>query len=102
LSHYSGSGRFLEYVLERKDVQEKWHEHVKHAFVAGLADSSLPISAFKYYLVQDYLFLVSTDSSASVNRLTSQIQFARAHALAAYKAKTMEDIVAASLSRIVL
>lgn len=35
------------------------------------------MASFKYYLIQDYLFLV---------------QFARANALAAYKAKTMEDI----------
>jgi hypothetical protein len=27
--------------------------------VAGLADGSLPVNSFKYYLVQDYLFLVS-------------------------------------------
>ena len=44
--------------MERKDVQEKWYKHVEHAFVAGLADGTLPVSAFKYYLVQDYLFLV--------------------------------------------
>ena len=70
--------------------------HVEHAFVAGLADGTLPVSAFKYYLVQDYLFLVSILSNVSGYRLTFKIQFARANALAAYKAKTMEDIVAAS------
>ncbi|KAG9246359.1 thiamine biosynthesis protein-like protein (Thi-4) [Calycina marina] len=72
-------GRFPEYVLERKDVQEKWKKHVEHSFVVGLGDGSLLVSSFKYYLIQDYLFL---------------IQFARANALAAYKAKTMEDISA--------
>lgn len=36
-----------------------WREYTEHAFVAGLADGSLPVDSFKYYLVQDYLFLVS-------------------------------------------
>lgn len=74
-------GHFIEYVLEREDVQKSWLEHTEHNFVAGLADGTLPTPSFKYYLIQDYLFLV---------------QFARANALAAYKAKTMEDIVAAA------
>ncbi|KAK0099872.1 hypothetical protein ONS95_013301 [Cadophora gregata] len=74
-------GRFLEYVLERRDVQTPWKEHTEHAFVAGLADGTLPVESFKYYLIQDYLFLV---------------QFARANSLAAYKAKTITDIAAAA------
>lgn len=52
------SGRFVEYVLERADVQPAWKEHTEHAFVAGLADGTLPGDSFKYYLIQDYLFLV--------------------------------------------
>jgi hypothetical protein len=52
------SGRFIEYILDRPDVQKPWRGHTEHAFVAGLADGSLPVSAFKYYLIQDYLFLV--------------------------------------------
>jgi len=74
-------GRFVEYVLERADVQPAWKEHTEHAFVAGLADGTLPGDSFKYYLIQDYLFLV---------------QFARANSLAAYKAKTIADIAAAA------
>ncbi|KAI9740716.1 MAG: hypothetical protein M1818_004681 [Claussenomyces sp. TS43310] len=73
--------RFLEYLLERSDVNKVWKAHTEHKFVAGLADGTLPVEAFKTYLIQDYLYLV---------------QFARANALAAYKAKTMEDIVASS------
>ncbi|KAI9052284.1 hypothetical protein LZ554_003639 [Drepanopeziza brunnea f. sp. 'monogermtubi'] len=73
--------RFLEYVLERPDVQKPWKEHTEHAFVAGLGDGTLPVESFKYYLIQDYLFLV---------------QFARANSLAAYKAKTIADIAAAA------
>jgi thiaminase len=53
------SDRFIEYLLERADVIPPWREYTEHSFVAGLADGSLPVEAFKYYLVQDYLFLVS-------------------------------------------
>lgn len=54
-----------------------WNAYVDHAFVRALGDGSLPQAAFRHYLVQDYLFL---------------IQFARAHALAAYKARTLADM----------
>lgn len=54
-----------------------WRRFVEHAFVRRLADGSLPEAAFRYYLGQDYLFL---------------IQFARAYALAAYKSETLEDM----------
>ncbi len=50
-----------------------WRAYTWHPFVQGLADGTLPLTAFKRYLVQDYLFLV---------------QFARAFALAAYKAES--------------
>jgi thiaminase len=51
-------GRFIEYILERPDVQQVWKNHTEHRFVAGLADGTLPMKSFKYYLIQDYLFLV--------------------------------------------
>ncbi|KAE8447396.1 hypothetical protein EG329_010810 [Mollisiaceae sp. DMI_Dod_QoI] len=73
--------RFIEYVLEHSDVKPAWRKHTEHDFVSGLADGTLPVESFKFYLIQDYLFL---------------IQFARANALAAYKAKTMEDISASA------
>ena len=57
-----------------------WSAYVDHAFVRGLGDGSLPEAAFRNYLVQDYLFL---------------IQFARAHALAAYKSRRLDDMQAA-------
>ncbi|MCP5372498.1 MAG: thiaminase II [Hyphomicrobiales bacterium] len=55
----------------------EWRAYVEHPFVAGLADGTLPQACFRHYLVQDYLFL---------------IHFARAYALAAYKADTLDDI----------
>lgn len=65
-----------------------WQRYVAHPFVAGLQDGSLPEPAFRHYLGQDYLFL---------------IHFARAYALAAYKADTLSDIrdAAAGMSAIV-
>lgn len=65
-----------------------WSSYVDHPFVQQMGDGSLPEAAFRHYLVQDYLFL---------------IHFARAYALAAYKATTLAEIRAgaAGLSAIV-
>jgi thiaminase/transcriptional activator TenA len=52
-----------------------WRAYTWHPFVQGIADGTLPLTAFKRYLVQDYLFLV---------------QFVRAFALAAYKAESLD------------
>ena len=60
---------------------EDWHAYCHHRFVAGIADGSLPEAAFRHYLVQDYLFL---------------IQFARAYALAAFKADGIADMRSAA------
>ncbi|KAL6850667.1 trifunctional hydroxymethylpyrimidine kinase/phosphomethylpyrimidine kinase/thiaminase [Amphichorda felina] len=70
-------GYFLEYLLSRPDVKDVWHRFVHHPFVMAMGDGTLPIESFKGYMVQDYLYL---------------IQFARANALAAYKAQNMVDI----------
>jgi thiaminase (transcriptional activator TenA) len=58
-----------------------WDAYVRHPFVAGLADGSLPRAAFLHYLVQDYHFL---------------IHFARAWALAVVKADTLDEMRAAA------
>jgi thiaminase len=50
--------RFLEYLLDRPDVQKAWRAHTEHEFVSGLANGTLPVEAFKNYLIQDYLYLV--------------------------------------------
>jgi thiaminase/transcriptional activator TenA len=52
-----------------------WQAYAWHPFVRGIADGSLPLTGFKRFLVQDYLFLV---------------QFTRAYALAAYKAESLD------------
>ena len=59
----------------------EWDAFVRHPFVAGLGDGTLPRQAFLHYLVQDYLFL---------------IHFARAWALAVVKADTLDEMRAAA------
>jgi thiaminase (transcriptional activator TenA) len=65
----------------------EWRAYTEHPFTEGLADGSLAEEAFRYYLAQDYLFL---------------IEFARAYALAIYKSPTLADMreAAAGLSAI--
>src|ERR1043166_5116227 len=55
----------------------EWRAYVEHPFTTAMADASLPQPAFRHYLVQDYLFL---------------IEFARAYALAVYKAPQLSDM----------
>lgn len=64
---------------ELKARSPEWEEYTKHEFVEKLGDGTLPIEAFQDYLVQDYLFLV---------------HFARAHALAAFKSRRLDEIEA--------
>jgi len=65
----------------RQDAGRDWHDYVEHEFVRGLDDGTLAPEAFRFYLCQDYLFL---------------IHFARAYGLAAYKAETLDDLRAAA------
>ena len=69
----------------RDTCADDWQRYVDHPFVAGMADGTLPEPAFRFYLEQDYLFL---------------IHFARAYGLAAYKAETLEDIRGAAAGRV--
>ncbi len=61
----------------KNDNLATWQSYTNHKFVQGLGDGTLPIDAFKKYLVQDYLFL---------------IEFARAYALGMYKANDLEQM----------
>ncbi|MCK8784005.1 thiaminase II [Roseomonas sp. NAR14] len=59
----------------RDNCAAEWEHYAWHPFVRGLSDGTLPEDAFRRYLVQDYLFL---------------IQFARAKALAVFKAESLD------------
>lgn len=81
-------------MLEREDVQPAWHEYTHHEFTKRMGDGTLPPETFKYYMIQDYLYLVGRRLKHSTVGETdhAQIHFARANALAGYKAKTLDDI----------
>jgi thiaminase/transcriptional activator TenA len=55
----------------------EWEAYCQHEFVQALGRGTLSEDCFKHYLVQDYLFL---------------IHFARAWALAVFKAETLEEM----------
>jgi len=67
--------------LWRAGAGQDWGNFTHHAFVEGLRNGSLPQDSYLHYLRQDYVFL---------------IHFARAWALAAAKADTLDEMAAAS------
>ena len=71
----SGRMRFFERL--KAAAADEWQAYIEHPFTNALADGSLAERAFRHYLVQDYLFL---------------IEFARAYAVAVYKALTLADM----------
>jgi thiaminase (transcriptional activator TenA) len=58
----------------RGKAAEIWRRELAHPFVRGLADGTLPVDRFRFYLEQDYLFL---------------IEYCRVFALAAAKARDL-------------
>ena len=71
----------------KTEASAEWRAYTEHPFTNGLADGSLAEAAFRYYLAQDYLFL---------------IEFARAYALSVYKSPKLADMreAAAGLSEL--
>lgn len=65
----------------KQDAAAEWRAYAGHEFVRGLGDGTLPAASFRHYLIQDYLFL---------------IEFARAYAIAVWKAPTLADMRKAS------
>ncbi|CCG82862.1 putative Thiamin biosynthesis protein [Taphrina deformans PYCC 5710] len=74
-------GHFVEYLINHPSIKPAWQAYTEHIFVSQLADGSLPLSSFKRFLQQDYLYL---------------IQYARLTALAAYKCENLDDIAASA------
>ena len=54
-----------------------WETEQNHPFVTGIGDGSLPLDKFRYYMRQDYIFLVD---------------YCRTISLAVAKAPTVEDM----------
>lgn len=61
----------------RQKAAPLWKQEQAHPFLAGLGDGTLPLDKFRYYMRQDYVFLVD---------------FCRVVALAAAKAGRVEDM----------
>ena len=62
--------------LKRACVDE-WNAYCHHEFVNEIGEGTLPIESFRYYLEQDYIFLV---------------HFSRAWALAVYKSSSVAEM----------
>lgn len=73
----SGPGYGAAFAAWRAAAGAEWEAYVRHPFVTGLSDGSLPRAAFLRYLVQDYVFLM---------------HFSRAWALAVVKSDTLEEM----------
>jgi len=67
----------------RETAGKDWAEFTNHKFVKALGNGTLAEPCFRYYLIQDYLFL---------------FHFSRAYALAAYKAETIADLRYAAIA----
>ncbi len=78
-------GHFIDYLLAHKRIAPIWDKYTHHPFTTALGNATLPLSTFKKYLVQDYLYLT---------------HFARTYALASYKSTDMQQI-ASSVSIVV-
>ncbi|MGM0562065.1 MAG: thiaminase II [Pseudomonadota bacterium] len=61
----------------KQSCHREWDVFVKHPFVEQLAQGSLPESAFRHFLMQDYIFL---------------LHYSRAHALAVVKSEKVDDL----------
>ena len=61
----------------RREFTEMWDKEHAHSFVAGIGDGTLELDKFRYYMRQDYIYL---------------IDFCRVIALAAAKTQDVEDM----------
>ncbi len=41
----------------RKAAEPIWEDCLKHPFVTGIGDGTLPVEKFRYFMLQDYLYL---------------------------------------------
>ena len=61
----------------RSKCAASWDLEKRHLFVLGIGDGTLPLDIFRYFMRQDYVYLV---------------EFSRAIAIAAAKAKSIDDM----------
>ena len=46
------------FYLLKKNYPKEWSNYTKHQFLFSLVNNTLPLKAFKKYLIQDYFFLI--------------------------------------------
>lgn len=68
---------FHDYLIQHPLVKPYWESFVNHNFVKQIADGTLPLRKFQYFIEQDYSYLVD---------------YGRVHYIAASKAPNLEDI----------
>ncbi|KAL7272214.1 trifunctional hydroxymethylpyrimidine kinase/phosphomethylpyrimidine kinase/thiaminase [Rhizina undulata] len=76
-------GHFVDYLLSHPKVRSAWKDYTTHEFVLRMGDGTLELEKFKFYIIQDYLFL---------------LQFTRSSALAAYKCRNITDITTSTVA----
>lgn len=72
-----GNGDFFQYLIEHPKVKPHWDSYVNHEFVRQVANGTLPRDKFRFFIEQDYAYL---------------IDYARVHCVAGSKAPALEDI----------
>ncbi|KOG99018.1 trifunctional hydroxymethylpyrimidine kinase/phosphomethylpyrimidine kinase/thiaminase [Saccharomyces eubayanus] len=70
-------GNFFEYLINHPKVKPHWDSYVNHEFVKKVADGTLERKKFRFFIEQDYAYLVD---------------YARVHCIAGSKAPCLEDI----------
>ncbi len=58
-------------------VRSIWEGYLKHPFITGISDGSLDVEKFRYYLLQDYLYL---------------IEYVKVYALGVSKARSLDEM----------
>ena len=68
---------FYEYLIEHPLVKPYWDTYVNHDFVRQIADGTLPLKKFQFFIEQDYSYLVD---------------YGRVHCIAGSKSPELEDM----------
>ncbi|CAI4053948.1 hypothetical protein SUVZ_16G0270 [Saccharomyces uvarum] len=70
-------GNFFEYLINHPKVKPHWDTYVNHEFVKKVADGTLDRKKFRFFIEQDYLYLIN---------------YARISCIAGSKAPSLEDL----------